>query len=80
LSDRLIKINQKLDQQQRLKVEIALNKFKGIKAEYFRGKTMQERFENLLSFAVHYEIEPMIQLLMNEPLMIKPEIRTTIIK
>ncbi len=80
IRDRLKKINQKLDQQQRLKVESTLNKFIGIKAEYFRGKIMQERFENLLSFAVHYEIDGMIQLLMREPFMIRPEIRTTIIQ
>jgi len=80
LKDKLKKINQKLDQQQRLKVEIAFNKFKEIKGEYFKGKTMQERFDNLISFAVHYEIKPLIELLMQEPFMNRPDIRTTIIQ
>jgi bacillithiol synthase len=56
----LLKISTDLDRQQRGKVATNAIKAAGIKQAYFRNKTMQERFDNVLSYGVSRSVQDLI--------------------
>lgn len=56
----LLKLSTDLDRQQRGKIVTQATKATSIKHSYFRNKTMQERFENILSYGVNRSVHDLI--------------------
>lgn len=62
---KLQKLGSKLDRMQRAKVQDKTSRIMQIRSEYFKGDAMQERFENILSYAVNSDIRLVLESIWN---------------
>jgi bacillithiol biosynthesis cysteine-adding enzyme BshC len=62
---KLVHLNQKLDQKQREKVKLKSDKAIRIQQEYFKGHTMQERYENMLTYGINRDVKQFIEVVFN---------------